>query len=173
MADTVSRRQSRGPPDVKSRSTRPPEVSEGCGGKTAHPVPPCTCSPSSSGIALPSSPTIPHHIGRVGCKGFPVNLSTSKSLGVTKPECLHQGFHLPCHLSTSIPDSTSPRFTPKATSNYHLPTTGIPYPSAQLAPHGKTRPRLVVIPARSTQPSLSTHPRHTRSTLIHHQVRHP
>ena len=132
------------------------------GGETAHLVPPCTRSPSSSGIALPSSLTVPHHIGRVGCKGFPVNLSTSKSLGVTKPECLHQGFHLPCHHSTSTPGSTSPRFTPKATSNYHLPATGIPYPSAQVAPHGKTRPRLVVIPARSTQPSLSTHPRHTQ-----------
>ena len=91
-----------------------------------------------------------------------MNLSTSKSLGMTKPECLHQGFHFKCHHSTSTLGSSHHRFTPKATSNYHLPATGIPYPSAQVAPHGKTRPRLVVIPARSTQPSLSTHPRHTQ-----------
>ena len=148
----------------RARSTRSPEVSEGCG-ETARPVPPCTRSPSSSGIVLPSSLTVPHHIGRVGCKGFPVSLSTSKSLGVTKPECLHEGFHFMCHHSTSTPGSTSPRFTPKATSNYHLPTIGIPYPSAQVAPHGKTCPRLIVIPARSTQPSPSMHPSHTRSTL--------
>ena len=89
-----------------------------------------------------------------------MNLSTSKSLGLTKPECLHQGFHFTCHHSTSTPGSTSPRFAPKATSNYHLPATGISYLSAQVAPHGKTRPRLVIIPAQSTQPSLSTHPRH-------------
>ena len=92
MADTVSHRQSRGSPDVKSRSTRSPEVSEGCGGKTAHPVPPCTRLPSSSGIALPSSPTIPHHIGRVGCKGFPVSLSTSKSLGIDQARISSSGF---------------------------------------------------------------------------------
>ena len=132
---------------------------------TPRPIPPCTRSPSSSGIALPSSPTIPHHIGRVGCKGFPVNLSTSESLGMTKLECLHQGFHFTCHHSTSTLGSSHHRFTHKATSIYHLPAIGIPYPSAQVAPHGKTRPRLVVTPARSTQPSPSTHPSHTRSTL--------
>ena len=121
--------------------------------------------PSSSGITLPSSLTVPHHIGRVGCKGFPVSLSTSKSLGMTKAECLHQGFHSSCHHSTSTSGSSHHRFTPKATSNYHLPTIGIPYLSAQVAPHGKTRPRLVVILARSTQPSPSTHPSHTHSTL--------
>jgi hypothetical protein len=47
------------------------------------------------------------------------------------------------HLQFTL-GSTSLRFTPKDTSNYHLPATGIPYPSAQVAPHGKTRPRLVV-----------------------------
>ena len=75
-----------------AESTRPPKVSVGCGGKTAHPVPPCTHSPSSSGIALPSSPTIPHHIGRVGCKGFLVNLSTSKSLGIDQARISSSGF---------------------------------------------------------------------------------
>ena len=124
MADTVSRRQSRGPPDVKSRSTRPPEVSEGCGGKTAHPVPPCTRSPSSSGIALPSSPTVPHHIGRVGCKGFPVNLSTNKSLGIDQARMSSSGFPFyvpPQHLHPGLLPS---QVHTQGHLIYHLPTTG-------------------------------------------------
>ena len=61
-------------------------------GETARPVPPCTCSPSSSGTVLPCSPTVPHHIGRVGCKGFPVSLSTSKSLGIDQARMSSLGF---------------------------------------------------------------------------------
>ena len=61
-------------------------------GETARPVPPCTRSPSNSGIVLLSSPTVPHHIGRVGCKGFPVSLSTSKSLGIDQARMSSSGF---------------------------------------------------------------------------------
>ena len=70
-------------------------------GETAHPVPPCTRSPSSSGIALPSSLTILHHIGQVGCKGFPMSLSTSKSLGIDQARMSSSGFPItvpPQHL---------------------------------------------------------------------------
>ena len=67
---------------------------KGVGGMLRAPYLPRTVryQPSSSGNILPSSPAIPHHIGRVVRKVFPVNLSTSKSLGMTKPECLHQCF---------------------------------------------------------------------------------
>ena len=58
MAETVSHEP--GPQGLH-------EVLEGCGGNPLRPVPPRTVryQPSSSGNILPSSPAIPHHIGRV------------------------------------------------------------------------------------------------------------
>jgi hypothetical protein len=73
-----------------------------------------------------------------------VNLSTSKSLGMTKPECLHQGFHSSCHHSTSFLGSTRHRFTPRSTSYTIYPPQVSISRGAQVASHSKTCPRLVV-----------------------------
>jgi hypothetical protein len=63
---------------------------------------------------------------------------------MTKLECLHQGFHLPCHHNTSILGSTHHRFTPRSTSYTFYPPQVYMSRGAQVASHSKTCPRLVI-----------------------------
>jgi hypothetical protein len=138
-------------------------------GVPPRPVPPCTVcyQPSSSGNILPSSPAVPYHIGRVVHKGFPVSLSTSKSLGNDQARMSSSGFQLPCHHITSTLGSSHHRFTPRATSyTIYPPQVSIPGGAQVCSTRARLASSSLYTPTCSTQASPSTHPSHTRSTLF-------
>jgi hypothetical protein len=127
------------------------------------PIPPCTVryQPSSSGNILPSSPAVPYHIGRVVHKGFPVSLSTSKSLGNDQARMSSSGFQLPCHHSTSTLGSSHHRFTPRATSyTIYSPQVFIPG-EPRYAPRGQDLPQARRILQLGQH---NPHPPHTQVT---------